>query len=46
MTEYQMMKEDPLQLFNQYLEILQNGDALSDDQFIKMEYLKKVLIKE
>jgi len=46
MTEFQMMKEQPHQLFTKYLEILQNGETLSDDQVVKMEYLKKILIKD
>jgi hypothetical protein len=40
------MKEQPNVLFEKFLEILQTGVPLTDEQVIKMEYLKKLLIKE
>jgi hypothetical protein len=37
------MKSNPKELFDNYLSIIISGLALSSDQIIKLEYLKKVL---
>lgn len=46
MNEFEMMKNNPKELFNYYMSLLTNGIGLSDEQIIKFEYLKKLLIKE
>jgi hypothetical protein len=46
MTEFELMKNNPTQLFNEYLDLLSQGIELNDDQIPKFEYLKKLLIKE
>jgi hypothetical protein len=46
MNEFELLKEEPLKLFNYYLEQLSQGIELDDPQVVKFEYLKKTLLKE
>jgi hypothetical protein len=46
MNEFEMMKHNPQGLFDYYLQIMQAGTPLNDGQVVKMEYLKKILLKE
>ena len=45
MNEFEMMKNNPQGLFDYYIDLMQNGTPLNDEQIIKMEYLKKILLK-
>jgi len=45
MTEFELMKNDPEGLFNLYISQMQAGSPLSQDQLVKFEYLKTVLLK-
>jgi hypothetical protein len=45
-AEFIIMKSNPKQLYNNYIEQMQNGIPLSDDQLVKFEYLKKLLLIE
>lgn len=44
--EFIIMKENPKQLYDGYIEQMQNGIPLTDEQLIKFEYLKKLLLIE
>lgn len=46
MNEFEMMKNNPKELLNYYMNLLTNGIVLNEEQIIKFEYLKKLLIKE
>lgn len=46
MDEFQLMKNEPKQLFDIYMNMLMNGEVLSDEQVVKFEYLKKLFIKD
>lgn len=46
MDEFKTMKDSPKALFDYYMELVSTGHTLNEDQILKMEYLKKVLIKE
>ena len=40
------MKSNPRQLFDMYIEQVQQGIPLDDAQIVKMEYVKSVLFRE
>lgn len=42
--EFIIMKENPKQLYDGYVEQMQNGIPLTDEQLVKFEYLKKLLL--
>lgn len=45
-AEFIIMKTNPKQLYDEYIEQLQNGIPLTDEQLVKFEYLKKLLLIE
>ena len=46
MSDLKMLKENPEQLFNKLLNMLENGEPLDDSQKAMFEYLKKIYIGE
>ena len=46
MNEFKMMKEEPSALLDYYMQLLREGQELTEDQVIKLEYLKKLMIRE
>ena len=44
--EFMLMKSNPSNLFEYYMSVLLSDQVLDDDQKIKFEYLKKILVKE
>ena len=44
--EFLIMKTNPKRLYDGYIEQMQNGIPLDDEQRIKFEYLKKLLLIE
>ena len=42
--EFIIMKENPKQLYDGHIEQMQNGIPLTDEQLVKFEYLKKLLL--
>lgn len=46
MNELEMMKKEPRKLYDYYIDLLLQGIALDDGQVVKMEYLKRLLLKE
>lgn len=46
MTEFEMMKEFPAQLFDLYIAQMESGVPLDSAQQVKFEYLKRLLFKD
>ena len=44
--EFLIMKTNPKNLYDAYVEQMQNGIPLTVDQLVKFEYLKKLLLIE
>lgn len=44
--EFSLMKSNPKALYDGYIEQMMQGIPLTEDQQIKFEYLKRLLIKE
>jgi hypothetical protein len=44
--ELTLMKEDPRSLFETYLDKITNGETLTTEQIIRLEYLKSLFVKE
>lgn len=41
MTDFEMMKRDPNALFNKFVQMMIDGERLSDTQIVMLEYLRK-----